>query len=271
MKEAGLFVATPLGSHSVHIAWSSSMLKAASAFRGRIDIHATFSSLLPRNRDILTFCFLQSTATHMLCVDSDIGFKPEDVSALLATGKDFVGGTYCKKQEDRAIPAGITGRHDGALFEAEWVPAGFLLLSRACVERLFGAYRHLDYDCEPWGRVCGLWQSRPQSPNAGEDVAFCRRWRELGGDIWLHRGVVVQHWDGGMAYEPRPDSHVKITSEDEPAKDAPMNAHSGHRLSTDGWCRDCSVQAFQSEPHKEFPGATIKMYGSLPVYIHEAA
>lgn len=255
MSEPSLFVATPLGGHSVHLAWTSSMLKLAAAYSGRINVHTQVSSLLPRNRDVLTYCFLRSPATHMLCVDSDIGFKPEDVQALLATGKDFIGGTYCKKQEDRAIPAGITGRHDGPLFEAEWVPAGFLLLSRACVERLFGAYRHLDYECPPWGRVCGLWQARPEAPNAGEDVSFCRRWRVIGGELWLHRGVVVEHWDGGVGYKPKADSHVVVVTEDDERSDGTLTVE----------------KAVMPTEGKSFPGAKVKMYGSLPVYVHEEA
>ncbi len=265
MAEPTLVVATPLGGHNPHLAWSASMLKFASAFRGRFAISTQIGSLLPRNRDVLTYSFLQSGSSHMLCVDSDIGFKPEDVQALLDTGKDFVGGTYCKKQEDRAIPAGITGRVErGVLFQSEWVPAGFLLVSRAAIQRMFGAYRHLDYECDPWGRICGLWSPRPEAPMSGEDVSFCKRWRDLGQDVWLHRGVMVGLWDGGGEYLPKPDSSIKIVG-DGPARDVVAAVPGcGHN-------HGAPEPATAPVVVPTFSGATIKMHGDLPVHVYGAA
>lgn len=258
-QEPSLFVATPLHTPVVHLAWASGCLKATVAFAGRIAVQTNVGSLLPRNRDILTAMFMKSGASHMLCVDSDIGWTPEDANALLATGKDFVSGTYCKKQEDHGLPVGLNGeKQEGQhLFSAEWVPGGFLLLSRACLERMFGAYRFLDYDQAPWGSLCGLWSARPESPNAGEDVAFCRRWREIGGDIWLHRGVVLGHFDGGTEYRPTEDSKPTFVGDAAPPEPKGATAP--------------EVKPANPAKSPSFPGAMLKMRGSLPVHVHGGA
>ena len=165
------------------------------AFAGRITFEVQGGSFLPRNRDILTTRFLDSEATHMLCIDSDIGWTPGHAQTLLDSGKEFVSGCYPKKQPDREIPAKLTGRNEGLLWEAEHVPGGFLLLSRAVVERMVGAYRKLEYTSGPH-RCWALWAPLFENGGSydGEDVAFCRKARTIGIEIWLHQGVVLKHY-----------------------------------------------------------------------------
>jgi len=150
---------------------------------------------------VLTARFLDSAATHMLCVDSDIGWTPADAQKLLDAGKDFVSGCYCRKQTSRDIPAELTGNREGDLLEASTVPAGFLLLSRAAVERMVGAYRHLQYK-NAWGQAWALWSPMfEHGAQFGEDTSFCLRWRGLGQKIWMHSGVILQHI-GECSYVP---------------------------------------------------------------------
>ncbi len=59
-------------------------------------------SLITRARNYLVDEFLRSDATHMIFIDSDIGFNPNDVLALAAiadpdSDKDIVCGPYPKK------------------------------------------------------------------------------------------------------------------------------------------------------------------------------
>lgn len=169
------------------------MLRAMSVFRDRIACEVQSGSFLPRNRDVLTARFLDSGASHMLCVDSDVGWQPEHAQLLLDSGKDFISGCYPKKQANREIPAKLTGVREGDLWEAEYVPGGFLLLSRACVERMVGAYRNLEYQAGPM-RCWALWASMFENNSYdGEDVSMCRRATAIGIKIWLHQGVVLDH------------------------------------------------------------------------------
>lgn len=55
-------------------------------------------SLITRARNYLVDEFLRSTDfTHLLFIDSDILFNPQDILALLALDKDIIGGPYPKK------------------------------------------------------------------------------------------------------------------------------------------------------------------------------
>lgn len=201
-KKPAIFIATPTVDNKFHSAYMGGLIDCVEAFRDRYNVANTLGSFLPMARDRLTLLFLNSNATHMMCVDSDIGFSAADVQKLLDTGKDFVSGVYCRKQPDRQIPAELTGESDGDLLGAKYVPAGFLQLSRSCVERMYGAYRNQTYPT-PWGRATALWSTFANKENnlGAEDISFCRRWTLLDGKIWIHPGVILSHY-GEHCYVP---------------------------------------------------------------------
>jgi hypothetical protein len=66
---------------------------------------------------------------------------------------------------------------------------------------------------------------------------------------------MVGHWDGGVEYLPKPDSHVVIVSENEGRTDGVLKAE----------------RAPMPVESPAFQGATLKMYGDLPVYVHDEA
>lgn len=62
----------------------------------------TNESLITRARNYIADEFLRSNATHLMFIDSDVGFNPDDVITLLAlqgeeTPYDVIGGAYPKK------------------------------------------------------------------------------------------------------------------------------------------------------------------------------
>jgi len=204
------FLATPILDGRVHHAYMMGALQMSLAAEGRFIVHKSTGSYMPQNRDSLTHGFLRSGATHMLCVDPDIGWEPAHVTALSEAGKDFISGIYAMKQPHRAPSATLLGRQEGDLLEAEHTAAGFLLLTRACVERLVAAHPELIYDAGS-DRVCSLWSPRFEGRLYSEDLSFCARWRALGESIWIHSRVVVKR-HGDMVLMPQGISEAKASS-----------------------------------------------------------
>jgi hypothetical protein len=65
-----------------------------------------FESLVSRARNAGAAAFLsEPTATHLLFIDADIEFSPEDVLALLRADRPIACGAYAKKYIDRAALA----------------------------------------------------------------------------------------------------------------------------------------------------------------------
>ena len=198
-RRAVFFLATPLHDGRVHHTYLAGAVQLSAAAPGQLIVSTYTNSFLPVSRDLLTAQFLRSPATHMLCVDSDIGWNPGHVEKLLRANKDFVSGIYARKQPDAAPASFLLDTREGDLIECQHAAAGFLLLTRACVERLVKAHPELEYKT-PHGTLWALWSPLFNGKPYSEDTAFCARWRALGGKIWAHSQVLLQHYGEKMYF-----------------------------------------------------------------------
>jgi hypothetical protein len=173
--------------------------------------------LLTRARNTLVARFMDhQNATHLLFVDSDIGFEVRQIQRFLAFDRDVMAGMYPMKADiwdDAALDRVRAGepcdtaayqfagtptqplRRSGAFVAADFAGTGFMMIKREAIARLFTAYPQLRYR--------GAHNTHPAyvSPHQyalfdctideesneyiSEDYAFCLRWRKIGGEIWL--------------------------------------------------------------------------------------
>lgn len=101
LRKSKIFVATPMYGGMANGLYVKSCLdlQGICAQYG-IEIRFSFlfnESLITRARNYLVDEFLRSGYTHLLFIDSDINFYPQDVLALLALDKDVIGAPYPKK------------------------------------------------------------------------------------------------------------------------------------------------------------------------------
>lgn len=161
-------------------------------------------------RAVLVRKAMSAGATVVVFLDYDVSYPPEALLALLEAEGDVVAGTYRTKRDDdveeymgacvtneAGIP--LTRDPDGAIL-AERLPAGFLKITRAAVERFMRRHPELVYgsplephvDLFNHGAHQGMWW--------GEDYAFSRRWREAGGQCWIVPDLDLVHHRGDRAY-----------------------------------------------------------------------
>ena len=150
---------------------------------------------------------LDAMATTIVFIDHDLSWDAQDLLTLIEAEGDVVSGNYRFKKDDvefmgTLIPD-IHGlpqvRADGGL-KAHFIPAGFLKITRNAVSRFIAAYPELTYGdrCNPCvdlfnhGAHDGMWY--------GEDFAFSRRWRELGGEIVILPQLNLVHHSPDKAY-----------------------------------------------------------------------
>ena len=173
-----------------------------------------FESLVSRARNAAVAHFLEDPEnTHLLFIDSDIIFEPEDVFKLLQANKEVVAGIYPKKyivwdrlkqnpESERVdFPMGgtLTMTEDN-LIELEYLPTGFLLISRTAIEKIITAHPELKYrndidgymsagdnfyDLFKVGIRNGIYES--------EDWGFCSLWKGVGGKVLIHPDINVKH------------------------------------------------------------------------------
>jgi hypothetical protein len=106
LQKKKLFVATPMYVGQCNGMYARSMCDlTAVCLKYGIEMKSYFlfnESLITRARNYCVDEFLRSGYTHLLFIDSDIGFNPQDVLALLAvqtdeSDYDIIGGAYPKK------------------------------------------------------------------------------------------------------------------------------------------------------------------------------
>jgi len=106
LQKRKLFVATPMygGQCAGMYTRSISDLAAICAkYQIQLQLYFLFNeSLITRARNYCADEFMRSNATHLMFIDSDIGFNPQDVIAMLAmmteeSDYDVMGGPYPKK------------------------------------------------------------------------------------------------------------------------------------------------------------------------------
>lgn len=106
LRQRKLFVATPMYGGNASGIYTRSMCDlTALCVKYGIEVRSYFlfnESLITRARNYCVDEFLRSDAQHLMFIDSDIGFNPQDVIALMALQSpespyDVIAGPYPKK------------------------------------------------------------------------------------------------------------------------------------------------------------------------------
>ena len=164
----------------------------------------TNESLISRARNTLTAKFLNTEgSTHLMFIDADIGWEPWHLLVLLDSQKDVIGGLYpMKSLPIKWCVNGIPGREEGVdnLVEVSKTGTGFLLIKRDVFEKLdahpavkpFANDIGLPVELNPYMKTyfdTAVREGRYYS----EDWTFCENWRDLGGEVWVDKRVLLRH------------------------------------------------------------------------------
>ncbi len=209
-----LVVATPCWEGKLSSLYINSMLQLQPACRKKsvaLEVWAhPGDALIPRARQDLAARFMAKPgATHLLFIDGDIGFKPEQVFRLLDFDTPATAAIYPHKwldpQKLKALVLEGKNRPDEAalsyVFDPEkpgmvetrndfvrvrYAGTGFLMLKREALTLMIEKYPELLYKGSE-GETGALFNCMI-APETGEylseDYSFCRRWLAVGGEIW---------------------------------------------------------------------------------------
>jgi hypothetical protein len=164
----------------------------------------TNESLISRARNTLTAKFLHNKeSTHLMFIDADIGWEPWHLLVMLNRDVDVIGGLYPMK----SLPVkwcvnGFEGAQEGAdgLQEVSKTGTGFMLIKRHVFEKLdahpatkpFINDIGLPVELNPYMKTyfdTAVRENRYYS----EDWTFCENWRDLGGQVWVDKRVLLKH------------------------------------------------------------------------------
>src|ERR1700733_3500735 len=186
-------------------------------------------ALITRARANLMTQFLDDpTATHFLFIDADIGFQPNQVFRLIQSGAGVVAALYPIKRVnwDKARRAIETSKPNVPAASLDYVleindpdnivivngftrvryaGTGFLMIRRHVLEKMcrHPAYASLQFFREHSADALAGSPNRFAlfecmiDPGSGtylsEDFAFCKRWTDIGGEIWADLESRLDH------------------------------------------------------------------------------
>lgn len=228
-----LVVATPCFGGQVSSLYAASLFRLQKALGAYDDIKLKLEleqndALITRARANLVASFLDDPqATHLLFIDADIGFEPEQALRLISCGADVCAAIYPVKRLDWAKlrHALATDRPDpdaaalnyvlevenknwivsrGDFTKVRYAGTGFLMIRRAAIELMCQRYPELNFRGDH-----NFADALAHSPNRfalfdcmiesetgtylSEDFSFCRRWTEIGGEIWADLTSRLSH------------------------------------------------------------------------------
>ena len=233
-EQIHLVVATPCFGGQVSTPYVKSIFALQNAVRSLSNVRLKIElrdgdALITRARANLMTSFLDDpTATHLLFIDADIGFTPDQVFRLIESAADVVAGVYPIKRVNwekaqRAFEAGRTNVPAAALdyvleiddpnhisvvngfTRVRYAGTGFLMIRRHVFEKMCA---HPDYAPLQF-RGEHSHDALAGSPNRfalfecmidpatgtylSEDFAFCKRWTDIGGQIWADLQSRLDH------------------------------------------------------------------------------
>jgi hypothetical protein len=190
------------------------------------------SSLVTQGRNLCVSSFLQSDYTHLLFVDSDICFETSSIFKMLESDKDIISQPYplktakwdtlhkkikdgrvsnakeyhvninqyplLLKEDDNDI-----SMKDG-IVEATHCPTGCMLIKRQVFDKLIKEYPNMDIKQKTVINGKMLWRPHfyaffdtfydsETKRYLGEDFAFCRLWRNIGGKLYCYIMDYITH------------------------------------------------------------------------------
>lgn len=228
-----LFVATPMYGGQCFGFYAQSCLQLQNICK-EAGMNVSFSflfneSLIQRARNLLVSHFLKSDATHMMFIDADIKFNPNDIFSMIEADKDILCGIYPKKEINwqtvrNAIDAGVPNdqlkHHTGSFvvnlvnYQNEvTVPinkpveiwnggTGFMLIKREVFEDLIGhvpMYLNnvLDMQNKDNGQTIHEFFATQIEPESklllSEDYDFCKKARSNGKTVWAAPWINLGH------------------------------------------------------------------------------
>lgn len=235
IKKWNVLLAIPCYDRQISEPTMMSLIKTIMYFRDhgiKFALATITDSLINRARNNMAAKFLaQKQLTHMMFIDADIGFEPEDVIKLLWHDQEIITAAYPIKSINweavkenvnngiepknllensvRFVVNPIRKKEDNKLsivngaLEIFDAGTGFMLIKREAFTKLIEKYPHLKYSDD----TGSLSEEEKKSTYAffnsyidphlnrflSEDYGFCRYWQDIGGKVWVDPTIKLSH------------------------------------------------------------------------------
>jgi hypothetical protein len=177
----------------------------------------SYADIVDARNYLVSNFFDRRTESHLLFVDTDMGFSPDLIVDMLKFGKPFTGVVSPRRGLDaetmrrggnmRQALTYVHGKIDDASLTSGFVRtercgAGILLLTRECIAEMVEKspaavdtklFKTLPFGA-PFKRFLRLFDRiETDTERLSEDFSFCRRWTDLDREIWANVSHDITH------------------------------------------------------------------------------
>ena len=158
--------------------------------------------------------------SHLLFVDSDMGFNARLVRDMLDFNKPLTGCLYAKRKAEPSIVGTVPEGHSmkdvtRGFIKAGGLGCGVMLIKREVITTMLEKMPELSDPIPsslseatpdlPLTRIIRAFDKiREGNTRLSEDMSFCQRWRDCGGEVWAnidHRISHVGPFDFAIRYQ----------------------------------------------------------------------
>jgi len=172
-------------------------------------IYMSYDALVQRARNDIVQLALESNVDDLVFVDSDVDWKPEDFIKLLNHPADIVGGVYPKKGDEEQYPVKLKPTEyqvdNNGLVEVDGLPMGFTRITKRALEMVWNESREYrePHKEKPIRMVFDI-NIDEDGYLVSEDIAFCKKWKDIGGKLYLDPSINLAHvgskrWTGDFS------------------------------------------------------------------------
>jgi hypothetical protein len=169
-------------------------------------------SLIQRGRNTIAWHFLNTDATHLMFIDADQKFVPNDIARMIKADKGIIAGAVPMKgiNWDKVRQGAVLNHPDlsrltgifnvnklpghemmnpNEPFQVKHVGTGFMLIRRDVFDELaphVGWYKNGASSIPPEDKVYDFFKVQNlDNQLLSEDYNFCHMYREQGGTVWV--------------------------------------------------------------------------------------
>lgn len=227
-----VFIATPAYGGNVTVDYMTAVVNMVTQLKEvawQLQLVAG-ESIITVGRNNAVMEFLKSDCSHLLFIDADVSFGVDTIRGMLRRDEDVILAPYPAKSINEQKMQEAAYRHGGParlrdglhyvlhadaariqaaldegsrFVDVDAGPTGCMLIKRGVFDRMIEAYpelrcrlsgthagRAMQYDT--WYRFFDTMVS-DSGEFLGEDIAFCSRWRAIGGRIFADLGATMGH------------------------------------------------------------------------------
>lgn len=223
--KTSVMIAVPAGGEMVNSATVTSLFSTGQWLTRmgiRNDLKTFSAADIEDIRNLFVTAWYDATDySHLLFIDADMGWGPELIRDMLHFNKPLMGVLYAKRNMTPSIVGTVPDGHSIAdvkkgFIKASGLGCGVMMISREVVKTMLEKMPELsddrgDYLMEavssqtPLKRIIRAFDKiRTPTLRLSEDMAFCHRWTECGGEIWANINHKISHigrFDYHMRYQ----------------------------------------------------------------------